>query len=162
MDIYDNLDPAQNPLAVVVRDYYRARVAELEAGIGEPVAWLWEEKLAEGWERVADTDMPMENQEFRRNIAPLFTTPQPTPTVQAAVAAALRKAADTCQSVIHAKFEGGTAHEALEAILALPHDDSALREICIRVADEAAKAEAKGLLQINYKNIVDRVLGEVK
>jgi hypothetical protein len=47
----------------------------------------------------------------------------------------------------------------VEAILALPHDDSALREVCMRVAREAGKSEEGELTSIEYaQDIVDRIL----
>lgn len=90
-----------------------------------------------------------------------YTTPQPTPTVQSAVAAAYRKAAEVCQIVMQAKFEGGTAYDALEAILAIPHDDSALRETCNAIIEETLDTTGWAA-QVKNNEIIDRVLGEKK
>lgn len=75
--------------------------------------------------------------------------------VEAAVAAALRKAAEECTLF-------GYNDMAMQ-ILALPHDDSALREICMRVADavqEDARNSGSGGISFDtpVTTIVDRVL----
>lgn len=90
----------------------------------------------------------------------LYTTPQPTPIVQAAVAAALRKAAGICWE--RRSIEGGYC---AEAILAIPHDDSALREFGVKIARATYSAVPKSRMQTFQEwaeAIVDRVLGEVK
>jgi hypothetical protein len=72
--------------------------------------------------------------------------------VEAAVAAALIKAADDI-------WYDQTPRQIKEAILALPRDDSALREICMRVAREAYDERE----YVAVEEIVDRILkGETK
>ena len=98
----------------------------------------------------------------RHEYRQIFTIPQPTPNVKAAVAAVLRKAAEACQIVMQAKFEGGTAYDALEAILEIPHDDSALREICLSVAIEVFNEcviDGKSSSELN--NIVYKALNKL-
>jgi len=83
-------------------------------------------------------------------------------TTQAAVAAALRKAADMCNYQLKEhRYMPTVAHSVEDAILALPHDDSALREICMRVAREVNEW-ARGVEHRSGSTeaIVDRVLGE--
>lgn len=92
-----------------------------------------------------------------------FTAPQPTPTVQAAVAAALRKAEEVCGKYVGA--EGSAMRVQMERELArIPHDDSALRAICMRVAVEINSIVViQGSKSMDdLEAIVNRVLGEKK
>jgi hypothetical protein len=98
---------------------------------------------------------------------PLYTQP---PTVQAAVSAALRKAAEVCLDLEKGKWEhvhdtlmkGGSLQpksfiDAEKSIRALPHDDSALRELMIR-----AVVTGQSETWMKPEQVVDRVLGEGK
>jgi hypothetical protein len=91
---------------------------------------------------------------------PLYTQ---STTVQAAVSAALRKAAEVCdveqRSMMDDYSQGfqDAKNQSYDAILALPNDDSALRELCLRVLDEWELSPTAA-----HSDIVDCVLGEGK
>lgn len=139
------------------------RVAELEAGMGEPVAWyIFEKDMA-----TTDHEWANENSDM---VEPLYTTPQPTPTVQAAVAAAMRKAAEVCEQTRKAHddefnhYKQGLSQGAKMCcinILSIPHDDSALREICSAIIEETLDVTGWAV-PVKHEVITARVLGEVK
>lgn len=128
----------------------RARVAELEA-MDEPIGFYYPEDIIENTRvfKCATT-----NNDYG-TMQPLFRTPPTT-------AAALKKAVEVCQIVIQAKFEGGTAHDALEAILSIPSDDSALRELCNEIAAQAYSLGFNAIPSDRHhlEEVVDRVLTE--
>jgi hypothetical protein len=96
---------------------------------------------------------------------PLYTAP---PQTQAAVSAALRTAAEVLEvgeyDVVKETYCGNvyedataTINELQKAILALPQDDSALRELCLRVAEEVNYSEGE-CTTAELQDIVGRVL----
>lgn len=108
-----------------------------------------------------------------------FAAATAPPTTQAAVAAALRKAAEVCSEqekkstacsastkshkdmMMYSNTATGAAY-CKAGILALPRDDSALREICTRVANKTAREEPHPDWDWAIKRIVNDVLGETK
>lgn len=119
---------------IATEEMYEAKIADLTARLEEqevskPVAWVMfcSDGSYEG--PIMDCDRRMEWRRESASWTPLYTTPQPTPTVKAAVAAALRKAADV---VSGASVEWLADYPELktihEEILAIPHDDSALEQ----------------------------------
>lgn len=75
---------------------------------------------------------------------------QPTPLIQAAVSAALRKAGEEIKHV------EAWQQEAVDRILSIPNDDTALRELLAQVADEIYAAVTTGYC--DKESIIDRVL----
>lgn len=134
-------EPFSSILATHAWELYEGDTPKHEAV--EPVAWMYRERLH-------DTDP---SDWATEHATPLYTQ---TPQTQAAVAAALIKAAEIAFSEL-AVVDWGT--HVRKAILALPRDDSHLREFGMRVADECLLAVSKG----EKEYIVDRVLkGETK
>lgn len=135
------------------------RIAELEAEHEAVEPSLWLTKGTDGvWyaskDKLLDSDVP------------LYTQP---PSTQAAVSAALRKAAEVIRPNFIGEYNGKDDRYDLaradmaKRILAMPHDDSALRELMMLVAKEvyeqsgyiyAVRDEADEKLQA----IVDSVL----
>lgn len=150
----------------------RTRVAELESWMGEPVAWM-------EFEPAGDAYFLAYSYNPKAKTYPLFRTP-PT------VAAAIRKAAEVCRKTRDALEENRKVweenphltpdesyiyeweqsacrgEEYANDILAIPHDDSALREICMMVAEEAFGDARRYKTVINLSEVVDRVLGAKK
>ncbi len=86
-----------------------------------------------------------------------FIAPQPTPTTSAAVAAFKRSVLTVVQPDDSYQDEWFKAKaDCYARVEALPADESALREICMRVAKKARYAGAPE----NIEAIVDEVLGK--
>jgi hypothetical protein len=119
----------------------------------EPVAWMVKFKRNTGIDSliVYSRDRAEKEVDARLivSVDPLYTQP---PSTQAAVSAALRKAADVAFSEL-AVVDWGT--HVRKAILAIPHDDSHLRELMI---DAVIEAKIQFGTSMTNKAIVARVL----
>ena len=125
----------------------RARVAELEA-MDEPIGFYYPEDIIENTRvfKCATT-----NNDYG-TMQPLFRT---TPTV----AAALRKAAEVCDTWANDLHDD---RDVDDVILAIPHDDSALRELCNEIAAQAYSLGFNAIPSDRHhlEEVVDRVLTE--
>lgn len=140
---------------------------ELEAKReAEPVAWWFRDDPAVFAYAGSGVHVGKEPPDNALDIVPLYTQP---PQTQAAVSAALRKAAEVCREFEKSKWEhvhdtimkGGslkpkTFAEVEQAILALPHDDSALRSIVKNVAMEVFTSRPDNFDEVDA--IVERVM----
>lgn len=99
----------------------RAKLADAEAKLAdaEPVAYRYLIEASDGETYTAFDDADVFGSHILRK-EPLYTTPQPAPDVQAAVEAALEKAATIVRKQI--------GHRLADEILAIPRDSSALDE----------------------------------
>ena len=136
------------------------KLAKLEAAeSAKPVAWAILDKWGMVDKGLVDgryPPFPPDPVTGIQNLSPLYAHP---PTTQAAVAAAIRKCAEVCDEVW--RNREGNALAAKSRILAIPHDDTALREFGLKVV-EATLDHIGHPVQVDGNSIVDRVMGEVK
>jgi hypothetical protein len=136
----------------------------------EPVLYARSNELAEPILKERQVMLTVQNVPDDIYDAPLYRSP---PQANALVAAAYRKAAETCESVASERGSGeayGAAKVCAEEILAaIPADaEAALREVCMKVALLAVKFGAahgsgismNGIDSDDLQAIVNSVLGE--
>lgn len=148
-ELYDKLYADFKALEAEKSEYLRVAALNIAHRVRnepvEPVAWMYKNKNTDDWYLRWN---PVTESCFQQKA--LYTQP---PTTRAAVSAALRKAAEVCGNLPMCEV----AKAAFDGVRSLPHDDSALRDICLRVAREVDYCSGQ-----NLDELVDRVLGETK